>query len=53
MHAVLSNNWHAQLPFLMDKALSIISQAGYGENDNISTLEPHGIFRSNFAYLLL
>ena len=31
MHAILFNHWHAYLPFLMDKALPIISQAGYGQ----------------------
>ena len=38
----------------MDKALSCISQAGYGQLVKmLLILEPNGIFRSNFAYLFI
>ena len=38
--------------FLMDKALSSISQTDYGQLVKmLITLEPHDIFRSKFAYI--
>ena len=40
--------------FLMDEALLSISPAGSGQLVKILiTLESHGIFRSNFAYLFI
>ena len=47
----LYNHWHVKTHFLMDKALLSISPAGRGELVKIPiTLEPQGIFGSNFAY---
>ena len=48
--SVLFNHWHEKQPFLTDKALPSISQAGYSQLMKILiTLEPDGMFRSNYS----
>ena len=50
----LSNHWHlaSVMRFLMDEGLLSIISADCGQLVKmLITLERHGIFRSNFAYL--
>ena len=48
------NHWHAKRPFLIDMGLLSNCPAYCGQLVNIlTTLEPYGIFGSNFAYLFI
>ena len=50
--STFSNHWHAKPHVLMEKGLLSISPACCGQLVKmLITLEPHGIFGSNFAYL--
>ena len=53
--SILSNNWHVHITeFLMDKGLLSIISADCGQLVKmLISLEPHGIFGSNFAYLFI
>ena len=52
--STLSNHRHALQPFLKDEALLSINPAGRAQVVKmLITLEPHGIFDSNFAYLYI
>ena len=52
--STLSNNCYAQHPFLRGEALLSINTAGHGHLVKmLINLEPHGIFGSKFAYLII